>query len=59
MKLQILRSQFNPHFLYNTLNSISPLANIYNVPEIKTIATSISDLLRYNLKGKPIVTFMN
>lgn len=55
LKLQMLRSQINPHFLYNTLNSISSLANIHNIPEIKIIATSMSDLLRYNLKGNSVV----
>lgn len=55
MKLQMLRSQINPHFLYNTLNIISSLANIHDVPEIRTIANSMSKLLRYNLKSGPIV----
>lgn len=53
MKLRMLQFQINPHFLYNTLNLISSIAHINNIPEIKTITTSMSDILRYNLKSGP------
>lgn len=55
MHIQVLQAQINHHFLYNTLNVIKSLADIHNVPEIKTIATCMSELLRYNLKKVPIV----
>lgn len=55
MKLKMLQAQINPHFLYNTLNLISSIANIHDIPEIRIISTSISELLRYNLKSGPIV----
>ena len=55
MRLRMLQAQINPHFLYNTLNLISSIANIRDVPEIRTISDAISDLLRYNLKSGPIV----
>lgn len=55
MRIQMLQSQINHHFLYNTLNVIKSLADIHNVPEIKTISMCMSDLLRYNLKKVPIV----
>ena len=56
MELRMLQAQINPHFFYNTLNVISSIANIRNVPEIRTISTAISELLRYNLKSGSIVT---
>ena len=55
LRIQILQTQINHHFLYNTLNGIKSLADIHNEPEIKTIASCMSDLLRYNLKKVPIV----
>lgn len=55
MRLRMLQAQINPHFLYNTLNLISAIANIRDIPEIRTISDAISDLLRYNLKSGPIV----
>lgn len=55
-RLRMLQAQINPHFLYNTLNLMAALANIHDVPEIRTVATKMSELLRYNLKSGPVVT---
>lgn len=55
MYIQMLQTQINHHFLYNTLNSIKSIADIHNEPEIKTIASCMSELLRYNLKKVPVV----
>lgn len=55
-RLQMLQAQINPHFLYNTLNLMASLANIYDAPEIRTVAIKMAELLRYNLKSGPVVT---
>ena len=55
MRIQMLQTQINHHFLYNTLNGIKSIADIHNEPEIKTIASCMSELLRYNLKKVPLV----
>lgn len=55
MRIQMLQTQINHHFLYNTLNGIKSIADIHDEPEIKTIASCMSELLRYNLKKVPIV----
>jgi two-component system, LytTR family, sensor kinase len=45
---RILRTQLNPHFLYNTLNAISELG--YNDPETADrVVTQLSQLLRKSL----------
>ena len=49
MKFQILQNQINPHFLYNTLDSVKWLATIQNVSNISEMVTSLIHLLRYNL----------
>ena len=47
--LQMLRYQLNPHFLFNSLNSIKAL--IRENPEMaETTVTSLSDFLRYTLQ---------
>lgn len=51
-----LRSQINPHFLYNTLESIKGLAARHGVPEIADIATAIGKISRYSIKGAVTVT---
>lgn len=56
-RLEALQAQLDPHFLYNTLQTISGIAIEKGVPEIEMIDNSLSRILRYNLNnGKTIVT---
>ena len=47
-ELKYLRSQINPHFLFNGLNTIYSHIDINNA-EARNIMVQFSDLLRYNL----------
>jgi hypothetical protein len=47
-KLQALQSQLNPHFLFNTLHTISALMHI-DVEKADRMVAKLSDLLRYAL----------
>lgn len=49
-ELSQLQSQINPHFLYNTLESIRGLALMKNVPEIAEMLESLSQLFRNNTR---------
>jgi len=50
-QLQMLRYQLNPHFLFNSLNSIR--AMILREPErARQIVTELSEFLRYSLNGR-------
>ncbi|WP_211746215.1 sensor histidine kinase [Paenibacillus sp. Marseille-Q4541] len=51
-----LQSQVNPHFLYNTLDSIRGMALVVKNHEIYEMTSSLSTLLRYNIKGADEVT---
>lgn len=47
-RLQVLKMQLHPHFLFNTLNAISEL--VYKDPEVaEQMITNLSDLLRLSL----------
>jgi len=47
-ELQFLKSQINPHFLFNNLNNVYALA-LENSPKTPTILLKLSGLLRYML----------
>lgn len=47
-QLQVLRAQLQPHFLFNTLNTVSALM-IDDVPEARRVLVHLADLLRISL----------
>ncbi|MBR1440155.1 MAG: sensor histidine kinase [Lachnospiraceae bacterium] len=49
-KLELLKSQINPHFLFNTLNVIGGMANLEGAEVTEQMIGSLSSLFRYNLK---------
>jgi two-component system, LytTR family, sensor kinase len=51
MELKTIEAQINPHFLFNTLNSIARMALIEDAPQTEDLIYNLSDLLRYNLKN--------
>ncbi|MDF2922714.1 MAG: histidine kinase [Paenibacillaceae bacterium] len=55
-ELEVLQAQINPHFLYNTLNSVVRLAESGKNTDVITMITSLSRLFRISLsKGKNII----
>lgn len=50
MELDLLKSQINPHFLFNTLNVIGGMANLEGAQTTEAMIQSLSFLFRYNLK---------
>ncbi|MCM2605604.1 histidine kinase [Rossellomorea marisflavi] len=45
-----LQSQINPHFLFNTLNTLSKKAYMEGSEETSDLLVSVAGILRYNLK---------
>jgi len=49
-RLEVLKSQINPHFLFNTLNMISCMARLEEAETTDKMINSMGNLFRYNLK---------
>jgi LytS/YehU family sensor histidine kinase len=52
-QLAMLRYQLNPHFLFNTLNSISTLVLLKQTEQANAMLSRLSSFLRYTLVNQP------
>ncbi|MDN4073010.1 sensor histidine kinase [Fictibacillus terranigra] len=50
-QLKVLQSQINPHFLFNTLNTISRLAYLENAEQTQNVTYSLAKIMRYSLRN--------
>lgn len=47
-----LQAQINPHFLYNTLDTMASIAEVRNCPEVSRLSQSLANIFRYSLNMK-------
>jgi len=52
MELKVLRAQFDPHFLYNSLNTIDALVDYSSKETIKEYISNLAALYRYLIQTK-------
>lgn len=52
-QLQMLRYQLNPHFLFNTLNTVYALIKLKDVDVAKSMVAKLSQFLRNSLESDP------
>ena len=50
-QFKVLQSQINPHFLFNTLNTISRLAYLENAEQTQKVTYSLAKIMRYSLRN--------
>ena len=51
-QLKLLRYQLNPHFLFNTLNSVASLINMGRSSDATVMLGRLSEFLRFTLEGE-------
>ncbi|MCD8276877.1 sensor histidine kinase [Enterocloster citroniae] len=54
--LKLYQTQLNPHFLYNTLDTIKWNARINQIPEIAILAENLAVILRKSISSSPFIT---
>lgn len=60
IQLRLFQEQINPHFLYNTLNSIYCLSNLHGMKEIADLAKALINFYRLSLNnGQDEITIRN
>ena len=55
-EIAFLRSQINPHFLYNTLTMICGMAAEGMTDKIILVTGALSQIFRYSIKGNDLVS---
>lgn len=51
-QLKVLRSQLNPHFLFNTLNTVTSLVRLKKLDDATLALSELSNMLRISLANK-------
>ena len=55
-RIRMMQSQLNPHFLYNTLDSMKWMGVTRGVPQVATLAEDLAKILRASISGDEFVT---
>lgn len=54
-ELQLIQAQVNPHFLYNTLDTMKWVAKVNHIPEIATMAAGLAKILRTSISKRQFI----
>ncbi|MBP3824133.1 MAG: histidine kinase, partial [Butyrivibrio sp.] len=54
-RIEMMQAQLNPHFLYNTLDTIKWVAKVNHVPEVATMSASLAGILRTSISQTQFV----
>ncbi len=54
-RIEMMQAQLNPHFLYNTLDTIKWVAKANHVPEVATMSASLAGILRTSISQTQFV----
>ena len=56
IQIAMMQAQLNPHFLYNTLDTVKWVAKANHVPEIVTLVSKLAKILRAAISKKQFTT---
>ncbi len=55
MQIQLFQTQLNPHFLYNTLDSIKWSARIHHLDDISSMAENLAYILQNSIRNEQFI----
>ena len=55
MQIQLFQTQLNPHFLYNTLDSIKWTARLHDLDDISAMAENLAYILQYSIRSEQFI----
>ena len=58
-RIKMMQAQLNPHFLYNTLDTIKWVAKAHGVNEVATLSSSLAGILRTGISEKQFCKLSN
>lgn len=58
VQIKMMQAQLNPHFLYNTLDTMKWLGKANQIPEIATISADLAKILRMSISASPEVPLL-
>ncbi len=53
--IKMMQAQLNPHFLYNALDTLKWMGKEYGVPEVTTISSGLSGILRNSISREQLI----
>nr|MCR5735545.1 histidine kinase [Lachnospiraceae bacterium] len=53
--IKMMQAQLNPHFLYNALDTLKWMGKEYGVPEVTTISSGLSGILRSSISRQQMI----
>ncbi len=54
--IKMMQAQLNPHFLYNTLDTMKWLGKANDVPEVATLSSGMAQILRMSISAGPHIS---
>lgn len=54
--IKMMQAQLNPHFLYNTLDTMKWLGKANDVPEVATLSSGMAQILRMSISAGQFIT---
>ena len=55
-RIAMMQAQLNPHFLYNTLDTMKWVAKANHIPDLATLASKLAKILRASISSEPFIT---